>query len=109
MVGDRVYTGQELGAVGDTGNARGCHLHFEEWTAPAGTTAGVRSTRCPTSSAGTGRARRAVTTERMAIKAPRCGYSHSIVLGGFDEMSSATRFTCGISLMIRLETFSRRS
>jgi hypothetical protein len=34
LVGDRVYTGQELGAVGDTGNARGCHLHFEEWTAP---------------------------------------------------------------------------
>jgi hypothetical protein len=33
-VGDRVYTGQELGAVGDTGNARGCHLHFEEWTSP---------------------------------------------------------------------------
>ena len=34
MVGDRVYTGQELGAVGDSGNARGCHLHFEEWTSP---------------------------------------------------------------------------
>ncbi len=34
LVGDRVYTGQELGAVGDSGNARGCHLHFEEWTAP---------------------------------------------------------------------------
>jgi hypothetical protein len=37
------------------------------------------------------------------------GYSHSIVLGGFDEMSSATRFTAGISLMIRLEIVSRRS
>ena len=36
-------------------------------------------------------------------------HSHSIVLGGFEEMSSATRFTCGISLMIRLETFSSRS
>jgi hypothetical protein len=34
QVGDRVYTGQELGAVGESGNARGCHLHFEEWTAP---------------------------------------------------------------------------
>jgi murein DD-endopeptidase MepM/ murein hydrolase activator NlpD len=29
--GDRVWTGQQVGAVGDTGNARsvGCHLHFE--------------------------------------------------------------------------------
>jgi murein DD-endopeptidase MepM/ murein hydrolase activator NlpD len=29
--GDRVRTGQRLGSVGDTGNARtvGCHLHFE--------------------------------------------------------------------------------
>ncbi len=34
QVGDRVYTGQELGAVGESGNARGCHLHFEEWTGP---------------------------------------------------------------------------
>jgi hypothetical protein len=34
LVGDRVYTGQELGQVGDTGDAVGCHLHFEEWTSP---------------------------------------------------------------------------
>jgi hypothetical protein len=34
LVGDRVYTGQEIGAVGDSGNARGCHLHFEEWSSP---------------------------------------------------------------------------
>ncbi|HEX6754094.1 MAG TPA: M23 family metallopeptidase [Solirubrobacterales bacterium] len=29
--GDRVYTGQRVGSVGKTGNARtvGCHLHFE--------------------------------------------------------------------------------
>jgi murein DD-endopeptidase MepM/ murein hydrolase activator NlpD len=32
--GDRVYTGQTIGAVGETGNARGCHLHFELWGGP---------------------------------------------------------------------------
>jgi murein DD-endopeptidase MepM/ murein hydrolase activator NlpD len=34
QVGDSVYTGQDLGEVGDSGNAVGCHLHFEEWSAP---------------------------------------------------------------------------
>jgi murein DD-endopeptidase MepM/ murein hydrolase activator NlpD len=32
--GDRVFTGQLVGAVGQSGNARGCHLHFEMWGAP---------------------------------------------------------------------------
>jgi murein DD-endopeptidase MepM/ murein hydrolase activator NlpD len=32
--GDRVYTGQRIGSVGDSGNARGCHLHFELWSGP---------------------------------------------------------------------------
>ena len=33
-VGDRVQAGDRLGAVGDSGNAWDCHLHFEIWTAP---------------------------------------------------------------------------
>ena len=32
--GDRVFTGQRIGSVGDSGNAQGCHLHFELWGAP---------------------------------------------------------------------------
>ena len=34
QVGDSVYTGQDLGEVGDSGNAQGCHLHFELWSGP---------------------------------------------------------------------------
>jgi len=29
-----VETNQRIGSVGDTGNADGCHLHFELWSAP---------------------------------------------------------------------------
>jgi murein DD-endopeptidase MepM/ murein hydrolase activator NlpD len=33
-VGSMVGTGQYIGNVGDTGNAQGCHLHFEVWSPP---------------------------------------------------------------------------
>jgi len=46
---------------------------------------------------------------RPSLSGTGAGYSHSIVDGGFDEMSRATRFTAGISLMIRLEIVSSRS
>jgi murein DD-endopeptidase MepM/ murein hydrolase activator NlpD len=32
--GDRVYTNQPIGVVGDTGSASACHLHFEMWSEP---------------------------------------------------------------------------
>ena len=37
------------------------------------------------------------------------GYSHSIVDGGFEVMSSTTRFTAGTSLTIRDEIVSSKS
>ncbi len=38
--GQKVFTGQALGAVGESGNASGCHLHFELWRSPGWYTGG---------------------------------------------------------------------
>ena len=38
--GDKVRTGRRIGAVGDSGDADGCHLHLEIWTAPGWYTGG---------------------------------------------------------------------
>ena len=32
--GSKVRKGEKIGEVGETGNASGCHLHFEKWTSP---------------------------------------------------------------------------
>jgi murein DD-endopeptidase MepM/ murein hydrolase activator NlpD len=35
--GDHVRTGEKVGVVGQSGNAQGCHLHFEYWNGSYGT------------------------------------------------------------------------
>lgn len=38
--GATVHTGDQIGVVGDTGDATACHLHFEEWSSPGWYTGG---------------------------------------------------------------------
>jgi murein DD-endopeptidase MepM/ murein hydrolase activator NlpD len=40
LKGAKVLTGQAIGLVGDTGDAVGCHLHFEMWSKPGWYTGG---------------------------------------------------------------------
>jgi hypothetical protein len=60
----------------------------------------IGSVRPPLTHGGVHRARR---------RAVALAYSHSIVPGGFDVMSSTTRFTSRSSLIMREATFSSRS
>src|SRR5262249_8340678 len=53
--------------------------------------------------------RRAQRVRRRRTPALPAAYSHSIVDGGFDGMSSTTRSTAGTSLTIRDEIVSSRS
>ena len=67
------------------------------------------SARATSSTPGSARELEAPARGRRRGRLGRLAYSHSIVAGGFDETSSATRLTPRTSLMIRFETRSSRS
>jgi murein DD-endopeptidase MepM/ murein hydrolase activator NlpD len=46
--GQVVRPGEQIGEVGDLGNATGCHLHFEIWTAPGWSSGGAPIDPLPT-------------------------------------------------------------
>ena len=99
--GDRVYTGQRIGSVGETGNAQRLPPPLRALGRP-----GLVRRRPPLRPGGLPPG---VGQLVLELPSARRAHSHSIVPGGFDVMSSVTRFTCGISLIIRDATLSSRS
>ena len=102
QVGDSVYTGQDLGEVGETGNAVGCHLHFEEWSAPGWYDGGRPSIRCRTCCAGTGQL--GATSDRCrrsaATRCSETGWQHRRARRRSGELpkSNVTRRRCSAPL-----------
>jgi len=72
-------------------------------------TPGTAATPSRTAARATDNTRTPAPPPHDAAPAANPFYSHSIVAGGFEEMSRAQRLTPRISLMMRLETRSRRS
>ena len=66
--GARVRTGERIGFVSDTGNASGCHLHFEIWSRPAGTRAAAPPTPPTTCGPGIAGARRGGLRRRRGAR-----------------------------------------